>query len=953
VQLSSKEFAKAGAMQEQEQERARVDDAAWRDVFERMQEGFFVAEAVRDARGCMIDFRFVEVNRAFQTLTGLAVQDVVDRSARQAIPGLQDDVIDAYARVVDSGEPAEFELHVPALHNRWYEARAHSLGHDRFSVLFLEITARKQAEARLVQSEERFRLLADSLPEMVWIADLHGNAEFFNRQWEEYTGVDHRQEPASQVAARHIHLDDRAVTLERFARAIEAWTPFEVEHRIRSAQGEYRWFLVRAEPYIDPATGQPVRWYGSSVDIHDRKLAEEALRLSEQRYRALFDSIDEAFCILHVVLDEGGRCVDYRYLETNPAFERQTGLTDAVGRSVLDLVPNIEAFWFETYGRVALTGQPTRFIDHAESMERWFDLYAFRVGEPEERKVAVLFTDITQRKQAEAKLRESQARQAFLVALTDRLGGLADPLQIQYEASALLAEHLEASRAYYVEFDEAAGSSVVHRDYQREGVSSVAGTYRNDDFADLNTMLREGHPVAIGDVATSDVLSSAEKAQYAAIELSAFLIVPLVKRSLLVSSLNVSQVRPRRWTPLEIALVKDTAERTWASVERARAEATLRAADRRKDEFLATLAHELRNPLAPLRNGLQIARLLGRSDARLQRTVEMMDRQLTHMVRLVDDLLDVGRVSSGKLELRRLPVSLSGVLADSLEATRTALDARQHKLVVDAGDADLQVLGDADRLTQVVVNLLTNAAKYTKPGGRIRVKLRRDGSDAVLCIEDNGIGIPPEDLVEVFELFSQVRVHQGLAEGGLGIGLALVRSLVALHGGQVHAYSEGPGHGSMFTVRLPLMDASSSVATAELDTVPAIENDTASASRQRVLVVDDNRDAAASLAELVRMLGHEVALAHDGVEALEQVERWLPDLVFLDLGMPRMGGLEVARRLRERGADRQPRLIALTGWGQEADRARTREAGFDHHAVKPVDLPTLRRLLLADATTSI
>ncbi len=485
----------------------------WRNLFEDMREGFFVAEAVRDASGRMVDFRYIEVNPAFEAITEVRVTDAVGHTGSQTIAGLPQQVIDIFRDVVETAQPTEFEIQVAALGNRWFEARARSLGDDLFSVLFLDITARKKALAKLVQSEERFRLLADASPHMLWIADLDGTAEYFNRAWDQYTGIDHRREHARDVVGKYIHPDDRAITLARFGQALKTFKPFEVEHRIRSAQGDYRWFLVRAEPYFDPLTGRPVRWYGSSVDIHDSKLAHDALRESQE---------------------------------------------------------------------------------------------------------------------------------------------------------------------------------------------------------------------------------------------------------------------------------------------------ALRTADRRKDEFLATLAHELRNPLAPLRNGLHIARLLVPADSRVQRTVQMMDRQLTHLVRLVDDLMDVGRVTSGKLALQRRPVSLRTVLADSLEATRAAIEAHEHQVVVDAGDGDLKILGDADRLTQVLVNLLTNSVKYTPRGGRIGIRLGRQDEHAVLSIEDNGIGIPPENLSDVFQLFSQVRVHQCLAEGGLGIGLALVRSLVALHGGTVEAHSEGPGRGSVFTVRLPL-----------------------------------------------------------------------------------------------------------------------------------------------------
>jgi CheY-like chemotaxis protein/nitrogen-specific signal transduction histidine kinase len=373
--------------------------------------------------------------------------------------------------------------------------------------------------------------------------------------------------------------------------------------------------------------------------------------------------------------------------------------------------------------------------------------------------------------------------------------------------------------------------------------------------------------------------------------------------------------------------------------ERRNAEAALRDADRRKDEFLATLAHELRNPLAPIRTGVHIARLSCRADPTLQRSVEMMDRQLTHLVRLVDDLLDVGRIASGKLQLQRSPVSLGRVLATSVEATSVVIENQRHRLSVQAEDGELLVLGDCDRLAQVFTNLLTNAAKYTDRGGTIRVTLTRDAAQAIVRVADSGIGIPESEVANVFDLFSQVRSHQGRTEGGLGIGLSLVRSIVALHGGRVDAHSEGIGRGSTFTVSLPLM------ANQRTSQIIQTEQALVSTPARRILIADDNADAAESLSDLLSMLGHEVCTARDGEEAREKASVFSPEIVILDLGMPRMGGIEAAKQIRLLPVSRNAFLIALTGWGQDEDRIRTQEAGFDAHLVKPVDTSVLIQLL--------
>ena len=374
-------------------------------------------------------------------------------------------------------------------------------------------------------------------------------------------------------------------------------------------------------------------------------------------------------------------------------------------------------------------------------------------------------------------------------------------------------------------------------------------------------------------------------------------------------------------------------------------EQELREADRRKNEFLATLAHELRNPMAPLRNGLHIVRLSSEPDSPLHGVVEIMDRQLNHLVRLVDDLLDIGRITSGKVALRRRRVGLREVLARGIEASQAIIEAHHHKLEVDEGKEQLFVYGDLDRLAQVVSNLLFNAAKYTDDGGRITVAIRCDNSEAVIEVSDTGIGIPANDLTHVFDLFSQVRVHQAHTEGGLGIGLALVKQLITMHGGQVSAQSAGLGKGTTFTVRLPLMpggDDEIKQASSPIYARPG-------GQRLRILVVDDNIDVAASLTTLLEMLGHEVLSAHDGVEAIAKARDNVIDAALLDIGMPKMDGIETARRLREMPGGRKVLLVALTGWGQDKDRERTRNAGFDHHLVKPVDPATLAEILRAAA----
>jgi len=361
-----------------------------------------------------------------------------------------------------------------------------------------------------------------------------------------------------------------------------------------------------------------------------------------------------------------------------------------------------------------------------------------------------------------------------------------------------------------------------------------------------------------------------------------------------------------------------------------RAEA-MREADRRKDEFLATLAHELRNPLAPIRNALEILRLTKDDPERSRVAREMMERQLVQMVRLVDDLLDVSRITTGKLAVRKAVVDLQGIVRDAIETVRPFIEARRHVLDVRMDDEVIRVEADRTRLGQVFSNLLNNAAKYTHPGGRIELSVSREGSAAVVRVKDNGIGLAPESLGAIFEMFVQVDRSLERSQAGLGVGLTLARRLVELHEGDLQVASEGTGKGSQFTVRLPL-----ALGNLAKDPAAAAEAATHPTSR-RVLIADDNEDFAASLADLLSANGHDVRVVHDGQQALEVAPAFEPQVAFLDIGMPKVHGYELARRLRALPQTTRCVLVAVTGWGQEDDRRRARDAGFDRHLVKPVD----------------
>lgn len=370
----------------------------------------------------------------------------------------------------------------------------------------------------------------------------------------------------------------------------------------------------------------------------------------------------------------------------------------------------------------------------------------------------------------------------------------------------------------------------------------------------------------------------------------------------------------------------------------------LAEADRRRTEFLATLAHELRNPLAPLRNGLQVMRLAMGNPATMARTSEVMERQLAIMVHLVDDLLDIARITKGHISLKKKRVDMASVIHAALETSSSLIEAGRHDLEIDTPDADVQVEIDATRIAQAIGNLLNNAAKYTPPGGRIRLSMRHSQGALHIAVADTGIGIPTESLDSVFAMFEQLKHGEQLAQGGLGIGLALVRRLVELHGGTVEAASPGLGQGSTFTIHLPCDDTLSPDEPAP--GAPANPN-AAGTQPLRILVADDNIDAATTLCAMLEILGHEVRMVHEGRKALDAAQEFKPEVVFLDIGMPDMSGYEVAAALRK---TQSPTLVALTGWGAEADKARALEAGFNHHLTKPAALASVNEVLLQHAT---
>jgi PAS domain S-box-containing protein len=918
-------------------ERARAEAALrdgekhYRSLFDAMNQGFAVLELVRDATGRAVDFRWIMSNHTLERFTGLDSNTANGHLASALFPDDYPWWVQTYAEVVDTQMVKRFEQGVASLGRTW-DIIAFPYGGDRCAVLYDDVTERKRIDEALRDSEARKTFLlklsdalrplrepaeielaasrvlgehlganrvfytdivdeevvierdwVDGLPSLAgriplsafgpdfiaarrrgetlviadvatdprvleplrrafaeagvsasigaslvkdgrWVAAFEAHSAT-PRAWTEseiallhetaertWTAVERarteaalqRSESIRRVAlesgrmgAWQWNLRDRTVTGDPVFMALFGLPPsseplpltvlaerippetlehlvavargdatapdreFEIEAQLTSGARAGRWIRSRGRVSLD----DPAVLAGVTMDVTEQKRAEQTLRDSEAKYRSLFDSIDAGFCVIEVIFDDEHKPIDFRFLEVNPAFEKQTGIHHAGGRLAREVAPQYDEHWFEIYGRVARTGEPVRFESPIVEFGRFFDIHAFRVGAPEQHRVAVLFNDITERKRYAEQLRE---------------------------------------------------------------------------------------------------------------------------------------------------------------------------ADRRKDEFLAMLGHELRNPLAAIRTATELLKLIAPEDRRLQRVQNVLERQSAHMTRLIDSLLEVSRIARGKIHLDRETLDLRQIIDGALESRIPQIEARSLELELHLPPQPLWVEGDPVRLTQIVDNLLANAIKFTDAPGTIRVKLQEEIGAAVIRVRDTGVGIRPQMLDALFEPFQQDTQDLARAAGGLGLGLALAKGLVELHGGTIEAHSAGPGTGAEFVVRVPLTSA---------PRASSPEKPGAKVEARRVLIVEDNPDAGQTLRELLELLGHEVAVAETAAEALDVLHTRGADIVLCDLGLPDMSGYDLVQIVRGDAPLRTIPVVALTGYGQPEDRKRTAEAGFNDHLTKPVNVDTLNAVL--------
>jgi PAS domain S-box-containing protein len=833
-----------------------------------------------------LSIRFILMRRSIMVQFGMRQQDVVGRKIREVLGERVYASIEPYIDATLRGERCEFEVKLDyqgiGAHYVWatYEPEFDEVGRvTGFVATVLDITDRKRVEER-ISIEKRFSdLVINSLPGIFYLINDQGQFLRWNKHMEEVS--EYSGEEISKMSLLDFIGDaDKPMIAERIRQVFTNGEAMAEADFVTKGGGKIPYLFTGRLIELD----HKLCLVGMGIDVTRRRQAE----MAQSYLAAIVESSEDAVFALNL---------DGVITSWNAGAERLFGYTAAeiIGKSITMLIPperrEMEKDILERLRR-------GEHVKHYESVRRRKDGIAIDISltvspikdaQGEIIGTSRIARDITERKREESILRESEGR----------FRALADSVPV------------------LVWMQDASGFLFVNRAYlDFLGLDDQAVIRGYDWERYIHPEDREAYVAAYLDRLARHTPFEAEfrfrrhDGEY-------------------------------RWVR-SVAVPRLTAEGEFLGhtgctfdVHDARmAAAALREADRHKDEFLAMLAHELRNPLAPIRNAVQALKMIGPPDPQLQKLRDMIERQVTHMSRLIDDLLDVSRITRDKIALRMERLELMTAVGRAVETSRPLIDARKHRLSVSLPPDPVQVEGDLTRLSQVISNLLDNAAKYTEEGGNIWLTAEKSGSQVVIRVKDDGMGIPSRFLPQVFDLFTQADRSLDRSQGGLGIGLTLVRRLVELHDGSVEAHSEGPGKGSEFVIHLPVaIGAESKSEMAE----PAAAADVTPVRGCRILVVDDNVDSAESMATLLELDGHDVRVAHDGLAAVESALAFRPQAVLLDIGLPGLDGYEVARRLRNHNETKDTFLIAMTGYGETEDRVKALTSGFNYHLTKPVD----------------
>jgi PAS domain S-box-containing protein len=815
-----------------------------------------------------------------------------------------------------------------------------------------DVTKHLAAEREREVNEERLRLAIDSANIGTFDWDFVSNQLLTSPRTREAFGLPTDQAVVYQDLVQAIHPDDRFILDNEVERALNPLGSghYETEYRTVWPDRTEHWIHARGRVFFegDGLNRKPVRFVGTVVDTTQQKQAEQA----SQEQRRWLEVVLDLMPVPAIFLDPGTAEITFANRAadvlaggrlSSEASERQSLLqafTDDHGRELaLEQLPTIRA------------ARGERLIDHQVNWHVgskrmpllvWADLLPAMSGHGSI--CMMMFQDITRLKNVEQNIRFMAEASAGLVERLDRdsiLTKLAS-VAVSMFADACAVDLLEENGQFKRLVFEANGSALepLNRLTQPNTVSSLGQS------VGARRTLAKGSSMLVPDVANLLLalpeIPYDDARQMAECQWKSLLAVPLISRAHPLGVISFFTAQSGRVFDAEAQqAAEDVVRRAVVAIENAELYEQLKLADRRKDEFLATLAHELRNPLAPIRTGLELLRFAEDETETLQPLRESMERQTQQMVRLTDDLLDVARITQGRLELRISRVSIQEIVSSAVDATRPMIDEARHTMHINVPAEPIELEGDPARLAQVLANLLNNAAKYTPPGGEIRLTAHQVDQGVQICVEDNGTGIPADMRSKVFEMFAQVDSSHERGQSGLGIGLTLVKSIVEMHSGHVEVFSPGVNQGSVFTITLPCRQPSATIRHA-----PSPRHSISQGvPKRRILVVDDNHDAANSLSQLLTKLGHDVSTAYDGEAAIARAESFQPTVLLMDIGMPRLNGHEAARVIRDRPWGKQIILVAITGWGQIEDQLRTREAGFDYHLVKPVEMNVLQTLL--------
>jgi PAS domain S-box-containing protein len=892
--------------------------------------------------------RYKFVNRAYAARFGLGTQDVVGRTMSDVLGTRAANSVQTYVEAALRGEAVDAEVEVPydvlgprMIHLRYepeFDADGAVCG---LAAVVLDVTEQYRTAVLKRYADDYLRALIETTPECVKVVAADGTLLEMNA-----AGLEMVEAPSAEAVAGRCVYDliapEHRGAFRAFNERICRGARGSLEFDIIGLAGTRRTMETTAVPLT--ARDGSVHHLAITREITHRRQAEAALVQSEAMFRQLTETLPQ------IIWTTGA---DGQPSYFNPRWYDFTGLPPGslernAGRECIhpeDRQPALDA-----WARALATGAPyqveLRLRDSRTRAYRWHLARSVPVRDDNGKVLRWIgsATDIDDQKRAERTSRFIAAASRTLATLVDyqtalqRVAELAVPDFADWCAVDIAADDGRLRRLALCHADP----DKVHLAFELERRYPP----RQNSNRGAQHVLKTGQPEMMTEIPDSLIEQVAyDAAHLAAIRtlgLRSYVSVPLVGagRTIGVITFIATDDSGRRYDEHDLAVAQELAYRAGIAIENARLYSDLQQADRHKDEFLAVLAHELRNPLAPLRTALQLIEVAGDDAVRRNRASTVMDRQLRHMVRLVDDLLDVSRITRGRIELQKQPIELAAILQNAIETSRPMIEGNGHQLTVTFPPDPLVVNADPTRIAQVFSNLLNNAAKYTPRGGHITLAAEADGANATIRVRDSGIGIPREMLARVFEMFVQVDRSFERSSGGLGIGLTLVKRLVEMHGGAVDAHSDGPGTGTEFVVRLP---------TVGIDTRLEAEDRARAGMRprnasRRILVADDNVDAAECLADALRLMGHEVRAVHDGMSAVEVTNEHQPELVFLDLGMPKVDGYEAARRIRA-ALGQHVFIVAVTGWGQEEDLRRSQNAGFDRHLIKPVDISEVATLI--------